>query len=110
MSATSWWVILSMSNWPYNTRQWRRLRKMVLERDVFCVYCREMGRVTPATVADHIIPVKERPDLAFDFNLIQGLCAACHDSIKRREEARGYRVGCSQDGAPVDPGHHWWDE
>jgi len=83
---------------------------MKLTEQPLCAYCLEMGRTIPATVADHIVPVKERPDLAFVYDNIQGLCKECHDSVKRREEATGRRVGCKQDGTPVDPGHHWHKE
>jgi len=100
---------MTATNWPYNTRHWRRLRKMKLTEQPLCAYCLEMGRTIPATVADHIVPVKERPDLAFVYDNIQGLCRECHDSVKRREESTGRRVGCKQDGTPVDPGH-WWNE
>ena len=67
----------------------------------------EVGRVTPATIGDHIIPVKERPDLAFDFDNVMPLCETCHNSVKKREEATGHRAGTKTDGSPVDPGHFW---
>jgi 5-methylcytosine-specific restriction enzyme A len=104
---------VTATNWPYNTRQWQRLAKMHLAEEPLCRYCKEMGRITSLArkdmVVDHIVPVKERPDLAFDVSNLQTLCRMCHDSVKRRFEATGKRVGCKQDGTPVDPGH-WWNE
>ena len=88
-------------NWPYNTRRWRKLRDYVLIINPFCVYCEEIGKYTPATMVDHIIPIRERPDLAFDLDNLQPLCRQCHDSVKRREESTGKRIGCDTNGNPV---------
>ncbi len=57
------------------------------------------GRITPATVPDHIIPLtKGGPDT--DDN-IRCLCGPCHDT--RTREQFGYRkvVGTDKDGWPV---------
>lgn len=67
--------------------RWRWLRKQVLERDGYlCCECKKVGRLTPATEVDHIIPKSQggtdEPD-----NL-QSLCNACH-KIKTAREGRG---------------------
>ena len=73
---------------------------MTLSREPFCRYCAEMGEPSPATVADHVVPVRERPDLAFDESNLCGLCAHCHSRVKQKEEATGVMVGCTADGEP----------
>ena len=90
-----------MSKWPYNTTQWRKLRHIHLSSNPLCVYCLEMGRITPGKIVDHINPVRTHPELAFDAEAIQTLCANCHESVKKREEARGKRIGCDVDGEPL---------
>jgi len=75
-----------------------------------CVYCLQVDRTTPATVVDHIIPHRGDKKLFWDQSNWQPLCKHCHDSIKAREEARGYAVGCGVDGMPVDPKHSWWEK
>lgn len=66
-----------------------------------------MGKTTRATITDHIKPHRGCLKLFYDQNNYQALCKHCHDSIKAREEARGYAVGCGVDGLPVDVGHPW---
>ena len=100
---------MTATNWPYNSRHWQRLRLMVLKDEPFCRYCAELKKITPAEMVDHILPVKDRPDLAFVYDNLQPLCRDCHDSVKRREEATGKRIGCGLDGSPVDK-WHWWNE
>src|SRR5260370_7768422 len=45
-----------------------------------CRLCLEAGRVTPATVADHVTP--HRGDFtAFRLGELRSLCADCHNSL-----------------------------
>ena len=62
----------------YDTK-WRRARKAYLRKDPLCIICREEGRLTPATVVDHIIPHRGDPGLFWDENNWQPLCKDCHD-------------------------------
>lgn len=84
----------------YNHR-WEKERKHFLRHNPLCKYCGEQGRVTTATVVDHIIPHKGDHDLFWDADNWQPLCKHCHDSVKQREERRGARIGCDIDGYPV---------
>ena len=68
--------------------------------------CRNAGRVTVATVCDHVIPHKGDLHL-FWTGPFQSLCKTCHDSAKAIEEGRGVVVGCTADGRPLDPRSHW---
>lgn len=64
-----------------------------------------MGRVTAATVVDHIVPVREAPDRRLDPDNLQPLCKHCHDSLKAQQESRGYHSAVGEDGWPIDPDH-----
>jgi len=84
--------------------------------------CQEQGRVTAATVVDHIIPHKLKEALrSGDSQAIakaqklfwsrknwQGLCKQHHDSTKQRMEKRGTVIGCDENGIPLDPNSHWF--
>ena len=67
--------------------------------------CSAAGKITPATVADHVVP--HRGDYnKFVLGKLQSLCAYHHNSTKKVEEARGYSTEVSATtGWPVDPSH-----
>jgi len=88
----------------YSTQQWRRMRKHQLARAPLCAYCEEIGELTPATVADHVVPHRGVADAFFDPDNLQSLCKPCHDSVKQQEEKTGRRRGCGVDGVP-----HGWE-
>ena len=89
------------ANWPYSTHQWRRLRAMVLTDQPLCRYCQQMGQLTPATVCDHIKPVRLHPELAFEYDNLQPMCERCHNGIRAQEDKTGRRIGCGIDGVPL---------
>ncbi len=70
----------------YSTSRWKRLRSLILSEHPLCVYCEQVGEITPATVVDHIKPHRGDVDLFWDTNNLQTLCKHCHDSIKQAEE------------------------
>lgn len=85
----------------YKTAAWKALRLAQLSREPLCRYCKDMGRITQATVADHIKEHKGDPDLFFHGEL-QSLCATHHSSTKAREERRGREIPqTGLDGWPV---------
>jgi 5-methylcytosine-specific restriction endonuclease McrA len=69
--------------------RWQRERLVFLRANPLCVYCAQEGRVTAASVVDHRIPHQGDERLFWDRSNWQPLCAPCHDSVKKREEARG---------------------
>ena len=89
--------------------KWSKSAKLFLIQHPLCVYCLQIGKTTEATIVDHIIPHLGNVELFNDPNNRQALCKHCHDSVKAKEEARGYAVGCGADGLPVDP-HHFWNK
>ena len=57
---------------------WRKARKAFLQQHPLCVQCMKEGRLTPATVVDHIVPHRGNERLFWDVNNWQPLCADCH--------------------------------
>ncbi|MBS0207527.1 MAG: HNH endonuclease [Planctomycetes bacterium] len=60
----------------YASARWRRVRLIALARDPICVRC---GRAASEHV-HHKQPRKDRPDLAFDLNNLEGVCQPCHNA------------------------------
>lgn len=85
----------------YNTARWRNLRKAQLTAEPLCRMCARLGRVTAATVADHVTPHKGDEALFFDRTNLQSLCKPCHDGAKQREERGRPLVAVGADGWPV---------
>ena len=65
---------------------WRKLRAQFLSGHPLCEECRRDGRLTPATVVDHIIPHKGNRDLFWDEKNWQALCKPCHDRKTAKED------------------------
>lgn len=64
------------------TRRWQVVRHEVLERDGWaCRRCGASGRLE----VDHIKPVRNAPERAFDKSNLQVLCASCHTKKTRIE-------------------------
>ncbi len=64
------------------TKRWQVLRWEILERDKFaCVKCGARGRLE----VDHVQPVRTHPELSFEPDNLQSLCAGCHTRKTRLE-------------------------
>lgn len=87
------------------TRQWDVFRLAFLREHPLCAMCEAQGRVTAASVVDHIVP--HRGDMAIFWREgnHQPLCPPCHNSAKQAEERRGYSDAIGADGWPADPAH-----
>jgi 5-methylcytosine-specific restriction protein A len=68
----------------YNTPRWRKLREIVLARDLICKVCQQAA----ATEADHIVSIARAGDV-WSLDNLQGLCQRCHAIKTRREGATG---------------------
>ena len=84
---------------------WRKRAKHQLRSQPLCEMCLKDGRINAATIADHIKPHKGDQQKFF-FGELQSLCKLHHESAKKREDARGYRIrsaptpGQSTQGTP----------
>lgn len=75
--------------------RWKALRLKALQRDGWqCVRCG--ARV--GLEVDHILPVRDRPDLAWALDNLQVLCGPCH--------ARKSRIEAGH--APLNPTREAW--
>lgn len=62
--------------------RWKALRLQALERDEWkCVKC---GR-RRGLECDHVLPVRDRPDLSYTLSNLQILCGRCHAQKTRLE-------------------------
>ena len=71
----------------YHSREWKSLRQDYLIEHPFCVECSKNGKLTKATVVDHIVPIRQGGP-ALDERNLQALCASCHGSKSIREGSR----------------------
>lgn len=69
----------------YNSRTWRKLRRSFLDANPLCVACESNGVVTPATVADHIVPINKGGE-SLDENNLQPMCARCHNAKSAKDK------------------------
>ena len=58
--------------------KWQRYRLVFLERNVLCVMCQAKGKVTAATVVDHIVDHRGNQALFWAPDNHQALCKPCH--------------------------------
>jgi 5-methylcytosine-specific restriction enzyme A len=87
----------------YSLQSWRRRAKHQLSIEPLCSMCKEQGRVTPATIADH------HPRHGGDYNKfvlgpLRSLCADCHNGVWAVDR-KGYSSAIGDDGYPLDPAH-----
>ena len=85
----------------HHSRLWRRLRRMHLYKDPLCLMCSEEGRISAASVVDHIIPHKGDEALFYDQNNWQSLCSHHHSSVKQSDE-RSTAPRRGADGWPIE--------
>lgn len=82
----SWRSGMTSSQRGYNYK-WQKARERYLLDNPLCVYCDRLGRVTAASVVDHVIAHRGDMTLFWDQSNWQPLCKPCHDSVKQAEEA-----------------------
>ncbi|MDW3204587.1 MAG: HNH endonuclease signature motif containing protein [Alphaproteobacteria bacterium] len=67
--------------------RWRKAREAFLAKHPLCeMDCEAEGRVTPATVVDHIVPHKGDRALFWDRSNWQAGCETCHNRKTARED------------------------
>lgn len=63
-------------------RDWYRVRRLKLSRDPVCEFCQERL----ATEVDHILTIRERPDLRLVMTNLRSACRPCHSRRTAREQ------------------------
>ena len=75
----------------YGSR-WQKRRKLYLKANPLCAECNRHGRLTAATVVDHIKPHRGDDRLMWDEDNWQALCKKCHDKkTGTRDSAPEYK-------------------
>lgn len=91
----------------YRTARWVRLRATYLANHPHCRLCRAEGRLTFATIVDHVAG-HQGPDWEVRFwswDNLQGLCASCHN---RKGHAAGELRGTLKpEDAPLSFAAPW---
>jgi 5-methylcytosine-specific restriction enzyme A len=67
-------------------KDWRMVRASVLAAEPWCRMCAERGIQTQAKLVDHIVTVRERPDLRLNRANLQPLCWPCHNGKTIRHD------------------------
>ena len=65
----------------YHTTKWRKYRASFLKDNPLCCECKEAGKIVPATIVGHIIPVsKDNSDHNFwSTKNHKPLCESCNN-------------------------------
>ena len=62
----------------YNSRLWRKLRHIILQRNPLCKHCIKKNMYVSSTVVDHILPIN-KGGAKLSLENLQGLCSTCHN-------------------------------
>ena len=68
------------------TSKWQRRSKQFLKKHPLCVKCKQNGKLTPATVVDHIVPHRGNEELMWSESNWQPLCKHCHDKKTGKDD------------------------
>lgn len=72
-------------------RQWEKVQALKMKQDPLCESCLREGKIKPAQMVHHKIPVDIRPDLRLVMDNLESDCWSCHQAIdhdKLRKEAK----------------------
>src|SRR4029453_4795115 len=72
------------------SHQNRKWREALFARTPLCAHCRAKGRMTVATIRDHILPLAHGG--IEDVDNTEALCAGCHAIKTQRDAQRGRRL------------------
>lgn len=74
----------------HSGHKWRELRNRHLKHEPLCRACVAAGVPQLAKVVDHVEPVREQPERAYDDTNLQSLCAR-HHAVKSAAERKRWR-------------------
>ena len=73
-SKKSW----NSTDFKYNSTAWIKLRDLVRSEEPLCRHCKQIDKITPTKIIDHIQPISQGGD-PWDRENLQGLCEKCHN-------------------------------
>lgn len=84
-------------------REHRRLRELLLRAEPLCRMCKAKTppRITPATIADHVVPIAKGGAIHSIDNL-QPVCADCHRDKSAMDKGHRVRRRIAADGWPEE--------
>lgn len=88
-------------------KDWFRARAKHLKASPWCVMCLKSNVYTRAKHVDHIVTIRQRPDLRLDPRNFQSLCDRHHDLITASIDSGDLRGAVNVEGEPLDPRHPW---
>lgn len=73
----------------YSRTKWIKLRNFVLDQYPLCSLCKEVGKVTPAEIVDHIKAIDGEDDpLFYELSNLRSLCMWHHRQVTRRDNSK----------------------
>jgi 5-methylcytosine-specific restriction protein A len=74
----------------YSSSRWIKTRKYIIEKEPLCRECLKKGKVKPAQMVDHIIPISEDSsyELKFGEDNLRPLCYSCHRIITNIDNSK----------------------
>nr|WP_166177014.1 HNH endonuclease signature motif containing protein [Altererythrobacter segetis] len=78
----------------------RRIRAQLLKEQPLCEECQRKGRVTVATIADHIVPLSRGGKT--ERSNYQALCRGCSDRKTLADAGKRYKRRIGLDGWPEE--------
>jgi 5-methylcytosine-specific restriction protein A len=99
-----------MAPWPYDTTAWERLRHRKLQDNPLCEPCSDSGRLVPATVVDHKVPINQGGPAFPTLDGLTSMCWRCHNAKTQGERAGKafLNKGADAAGMPVDKSHPFY--
>lgn len=84
----------------YNSFEWRACSRIFRAQNPLCENCYQKGRLSPAQVTDHVIPMPQGE--ALDARNFMSLCHRCHNQKSGKEGHTGGPLIARLNGLPVD--------
>jgi len=82
-------------------RQHQKLRKQLLEQEPLCRMCKGKGRITVATIADHVVSIA-KGGAVHDIDNLQPLCLEHHQQKTLEEQGKRFKPRIGLDGWPEE--------
>jgi len=74
--------------------EWEKLRHSYMQHvKRQCEECKRRGYLCLADEVDHIVPIKDEPDLRLEWSNLQALCRQHHHGWKAKMEAYARKIG-----------------
>ncbi len=80
-------------------RQHQKLRAQLLATEPLCRMCKAAGRITAATIADHIVPLA-KGGAPNDITNLQPVCRDCHQDKSNADKGHRVKRRIAEDGWP----------